>query len=48
MINKQTRFSLRKGRKNDLPTHALLGEPLFCLDTGEIYRNEWKRPCKEI
>lgn len=40
MINKQTRFSLRNGCKSDPPTHALLGEPLLCLDTGEIYRNE--------
>lgn len=35
--NKQTRFSLRKGLKHDLPTHAPLGEPLFCLDSGEMY-----------
>ncbi len=35
--NKQTRFSLRKGLKHDLPTHAPLGEPLFCADTGELY-----------
>lgn len=35
--NKQTRFSLRKGLSSDLPNHAPLGEPLFCLDTGEIY-----------
>ena len=35
--NKQTRFSLRKGLKQDLPTNAPLGEPLFCADTGELY-----------
>ena len=35
--NKQTRFSLRKGLSSDLPTHAPLGEPLFCTDTGELY-----------
>ena len=35
--NKQTRFSLRKGLSSDLPTHAPLGEPLFCTDTGAIY-----------
>ena len=35
--NKQTRFSLRKGLSRDLPTHAPLGEPLFCTDTGAIY-----------
>jgi hypothetical protein len=35
--NKQTRFSLRKGLKQDLPTNAPLGEPLFCTDTGEMY-----------
>lgn len=35
--NKQIRFSFRKGRKKDLPTHAPLGEPLFCTDTGELY-----------
>ena len=35
--NKQTRFSIRKGLSRDLPTHAPLGEPLFCTDTGAIY-----------
>ena len=35
--NKQTRFSLRKGLSRDLPTHAPLGEPLFCTDTKELY-----------
>lgn len=35
--NKQTRFSLRKGLSSDLPTHAPLGEPLFCIDTGAMY-----------
>lgn len=34
---KQTRISLRKGLKSDLPSHAPLGEPLYCTDTGEIY-----------
>lgn len=35
--NKQIRFSFRKGLKKDLPSHAPLGEPLFCTDTGELY-----------
>ena len=34
---KQTRISLRKGLKSDLPSHAPLGEPLYCIDTNELY-----------
>ena len=34
---KQTRISLRKGLKSDLPSHAPLGEPLYCMDTNELY-----------
>lgn len=30
-------ISFKKGNKADLPSNADLGEPLFCLDTGEIY-----------
>lgn len=34
---KQTRISLRKGLKSDLPSHAPIGEPLYCIDTEELY-----------
>ena len=34
---KQTRITLRKGLKSDLPSHAPLGEPLYCIDTHELY-----------
>ena len=34
---KQTRISLRKGLKSDLPSHAPLGELLYCIDTNELY-----------
>lgn len=35
--NTQTRISLRKGVSSNLPVHAPVGEPLFCLDTKELY-----------
>lgn len=30
-------ISLKKGNKANLPSSAPVGEPLFCLDTGELY-----------
>lgn len=35
--NTQTRISFRKGLSTNLPVHAPVGEPLFCLDTKELY-----------
>lgn len=37
MPNTQTRILFRKGLKDDLPTHAPVGEPMYCLDTNELY-----------